>query len=127
LVGGELESSKSGGRDRVTLFNETVKWSKDAKSFDDLIAFGKELAEQVENKEKPLSKGFVYFLRKLEKDFKIGTGEEDINWVPQFIYSHTRRVKKEVEERLALRSQVMEKRGKMKIPVSYVSLITRKE
>jgi CRISPR-associated protein Csm1 len=127
LAGEELESSKSRGRDRITLFNETVEWSEGAKSFEGLIAFGKELVEQVEDKERPLSKSFVYFLRRLEKDFRIGTDEEDINWVPQFIYSHTRRVKKEVEERLALRSQVMEKRGKMKIPVSYVSLITRKE
>jgi len=128
LVGEVLYKSKSAGRDRVTLFDDTVPWIDDVKSFENLIFFAKELAEQVQNKEQPLSKGFVYFLRKLEKDFKIGrTDEEDINWIPQFIYSHTRRVKKEVEEKLSLRSQVMEKRGKMKIPVSYVSLITRKE
>lgn len=127
LVSEELENSKSKGRDKITLFGETVEWSENNKSFESLFSFGKELAQQVENKEKPLPKGFVYFLGRLERQFKIGTNEENLNWIPQFIYSHTRRVKKEVEESLALRTKVMEKRGKMKIPVSYVSLKTRKE
>jgi CRISPR-associated protein Csm1 len=127
LVGEQLDKSKKGGRDRVTIFNETVEWREGTKSFESLVTFGKELVREVENKERPLSKSFVYFLRRLEGEYRIGTDEEDINWIPQFIYSHTRRVRKEVEEKLALRSQVMEKRGRMKIPVYYVSLITRKE
>jgi len=125
LVDEELKESKSKGRDKVTLFDETVEWKNNSKSFDSLISFGKKISEQVEDKN--LSRGFVYFLRKLEKEYNLGTDDENLNWIPQFFYAHARRVNPEVEEKLLLITQVMEKKGKLKIPVSYVSLKTRKE
>jgi CRISPR-associated protein Csm1 len=128
LVTKELENAKKLGRNKVTLFGETVEWRDNTKSLESLIKFAKELSNEVENKEKPLSKSFVYFLINLKKAFHIGIkNKEDINWIPHFLYSHARRVTKEVEERLNLRTQFMEKRSKIKIPVSYVSLKTRKE
>jgi CRISPR-associated protein Csm1 len=133
LVTEELEKSKHDAdkqnegslkeKNRITLWGETVEWSDRAQSFEELLTFAKQLTDHVENKEKPLPKGFIYFLHNLEKYFyKKG----NLTWVPNFFYSLVRRIKKE-EVRVELQSQVPSVMGKMKIPVSYVSLKTRKE
>ncbi len=101
-----------------------MKWVNGDQSFEELLKFAKQLCAYVEDKEKPLPKGFIYFLGKLEKYFYRGG---NLMWIPNLFYSLTRRVKKEeVRNELAskIKPSVMEK---MRIPVSYVSLITRKE
>lgn len=137
LVSEELEKSKNDGdkpetaglkeKNRITLFDETVEWREGTapeRSFEELLAFSKKLAAQVENKESSLPKGFVYFLHRLEQFFyKKGS----LMWVPKFFYSLARRVNKEVMLDLDLQSKVPAVMGKMSVPVSYVSLITRKE
>ncbi|MEW6418829.1 MAG: type III-A CRISPR-associated protein Cas10/Csm1 [Nitrospirota bacterium] len=137
LVNEDLEKSKNDAdepgkaglkeKNRITLFGETVEWedgNNPEKSLKELTAFAKRLAAQVENTDSPLPRGFIHFLRRLEEYFyKRGS----LMWVPKFFYSLKRRVKKEVMENLDLQSKVPAVMGKMKIPVSYVSLITRKE
>lgn len=130
LVTEELEKSKNDAdklqkraikeKNRVTIFGETVEWRGGTKSFEELLMFSKELSEQVEPSKKEIPKGFIYFLRELERKF----GNK--MWVPHFLYSLTRRVKKK-ELKIDLQTKVPGFMGKMKIPVSYISLKTRKE
>lgn len=126
LVGDELDISKNGGRDRITVFQETLLWQhpERGKSFADLIEFGQKLAERVG--EEKLPKSFVYFLFRLYKQhFK--EEEQDLRWVPKFLYTLARRVDKEVIGDLDLQRDVPVMMGHVRIPVCYVSLITRKE
>ena len=130
LVTEELEKSKHDAdklkekgineKNRVTVFGETVEWKDGSKSFEELIKFAKVLCEKIEAPRKDIPKGFIYYLRQLEIRFK------DKMWVPYFLYSLTRRIKDE-EVKIDLQRKVPGFIGKMKIPVSYVSLKTRKE
>lgn len=123
LVGEELEQSKGKGRDRITLFRETVKWKDNEKGFDQLIKFGEELANYVERKELP--KTFVYFLLQLHKQHFDREKKQDLRWVPKFFYALIRRVRKEVMDNLELQTRVLRFMEHIRIPVSYVSLKTR--
>lgn len=61
MADGELEKSKDCGRDKITLFGETLMWMSNGhvKGFDDLFEFAKFLEEKTGN---GLSKGFNYSL-----------------------------------------------------------------
>lgn len=58
----ELEKSKDCGRDKITIFGETLMWESNGleKGFDEIFEFANELEQKTENKE--LSKGFTYSL-----------------------------------------------------------------
>ncbi|MGN0093479.1 MAG: type III-A CRISPR-associated protein Cas10/Csm1 [Methanobrevibacter sp.] len=60
-----LESAKSCGRDKITLFEEVVNWDtkNQIKGFNDLLDYGAKL-EKFYN-DKYISKNFIYFLLKL--------------------------------------------------------------
>ena len=132
LVTEELDQSKKDAdqyneaklkeKNRMTLFGETVEWRENPKSFEELLKFANFLVREVENKENPLPKGFIYYLRELE-EYKYKRGEM---WPPHFFYSLVRRVKKE-EVRVELQLKIPNFMGKLKIPISYISLKTRKE
>jgi CRISPR-associated protein Csm1 len=124
-----LEEAKSAGRDRITVFTETVDWetSNDGESagYDRLLAFGREMAQRVEDQQLP--KGFVYFLKRLHDAHFDETGMENPMWVPKFHYAVARRVPEEVVRDLNLLSQIPSMMKHIQVPVSYVSLKTRKE
>jgi len=132
LVTQELEKSKKDAdrdngvglkeKNRITLFGDTVEWREGPIAFEELLGFANTLVTEVESKESPLPKGFIYYLRELEEYMH----KKNKMWPPYFFYSLVRRVKKE-EVRAELQSKVPTIMGKLKIPVSYVSLKTRKE
>lgn len=124
LVGEELDRSKYKGRNKITLFRETVGWKDGNTSFDRLIGFGEKLAEYVEKKELP--KTFVYFLLQLHHQH-FGKKGEELIWVPKFHYALARRVRREVMDELRLQENIPAMMKHIRIPVSYVSLKTRKE
>lgn len=136
LVSEELEKSKQDAdrqmheeqyerdfneKDRITLFGETLKWEDSiiGPSFDEALSFAQDLIDLIEKKKDPLTKNFVYFLGYLEK-------YAHKMWVPHLFYALARRVK-DPKVRGELKNKIPRIMGKMKIPVSYVSLKTRKE
>ncbi len=121
LVGEELEKSKQ-GRDRITLFDETTEWKEETQSFNELLNFAKWLYCRVEKGKLPT--GFVYYLRRLKESHFSEKGKNQM-WVPKFFYSLGRRVK-DKEVRVELQSKIPGMMNKIKIPVSYVSLMVRK-
>jgi len=125
LVGEELDRAKESGRNRIAIFAETVEWlDGKERGFESLLEFGKALAERVEAKQLP--KSFVYFLHGLHKQH-FDEDREDIMWIPKFHYAVARRVSEEVIRELNLTMDVPEMMKHIRIPVSYVSLKTRKE
>lgn len=127
LVNEQLERAKNRGRDRITVFGETVAWSDNYKSFDQLFFFGEQLVTKVENKEIP--KSFIYFLLRLHKQYFGEDGSYQLMWIPKFHYTLARRIKKEVieDKELDLSKKIPAMIEHIGIPVSYVSLKTRKE
>lgn len=137
LVGKELDKSKRDDdlkdtdnasaikyKNRLTLFDVTVPWKNEYTGFDKILEFAKSMANAVERTENPLPKGFVYFLGRLEK----GAAQHDSMWAPHFFYSLARRVSdEELQSELIKHVPLLMETKTMKIPVSYVSLITRKE
>ncbi len=65
IADANLEKSKSCGKDKITLFSETVDWkiNDPYKGFDELLVYAKKLENYQINDE--LSSGFVYSLLKL--------------------------------------------------------------
>jgi len=121
IVGDVLRQSKQGGRDRMTLFGDTVKWSDDRESLDQLLAFGERMARYVE--EDKLPRGFLHFLMELDERY-IKKG--NLMWVPRFFYVLARRIRKEVIDELDLENEVTRFREHILIPASYASLRTRR-
>lgn len=62
MADAELEKSKDCGRDKITVFGETLMWESNGleKGFDEIFEFATMLEDKTENKQ--LSKGFTYSL-----------------------------------------------------------------
>lgn len=131
LAGDALKKSKDEGKDRISVFSETVCWdSKEPKKgFTDLFNFSLELEDYVESKR--VSKGFIYSLLRMWYT-NFGHGEEPNDkiklerksYVPLLKYKLARIVKdKNFRENLDKKIQKMF--PWIKFPVSWVSLRTR--
>lgn len=127
LVSEQLERAKNRGRNRITVFSETVTWESNNKGFDQLFCFGEQLARRVQNKEIP--KSFIYFLLGLHKQYFGENGSYQLLWIPKFHYTLARRLMKEVikDKELDLINKIPVMMEHIRIPASYVSLKTRKE
>jgi CRISPR-associated protein Csm1 len=129
LVGEKLDGAKGAGRDKIAAFGETVDWTGGTDvGYDELLALGRRMAAAVDAQK--LHKGFVYFLKRLHDghfDEEAGWRAEDPMWVPKFHYAVARQVSEEAIHELDLLSQVPRMMEHIQVPVSYVSLKTRKE
>ncbi|MEM5832223.1 MAG: type III-A CRISPR-associated protein Cas10/Csm1 [Candidatus Aenigmatarchaeota archaeon] len=145
LCGEELEKSKNNGRNRITLFGETVEWDENNNeiSFKELISLGENLYDTITAKEKDnkLARGFVHSLIRKRKQF-IKENEIDLNYIPALIYQITRNIKEKARinlgtEEIKLKEYIYQKlitetKGqktfrKITIPASYALLKSKKE
>jgi CRISPR-associated protein Csm1 len=120
-------------KDRFTVFSQKVPWMtrEEEVGFNDLWAFGDWLAKRVEDKGKNIPKSLVYLLLRLYDSYvKDENSWRSTVWLPKFTYATVRRVPLTVGEK-NLGSELIQKAQQMisqiRIPVSYVSLKTRKE
>lgn len=138
MADGELEKSKDCGRDKITVFGETLNWQSNGleKGFSDIFEFSKELENL--NERGDVSKGFIYSLLKIWKT----------NFYTNKIISNERVWNLEMRQRLLKKSYIpifkyklrlisnptvrdeIDKKGIkfmpwIKIPVSWVSLRLR--
>ena len=133
-----LETSKSCGRNKITLFGEVVNWDStdNIKGFEDIFEFCRDLEKNCENKN--ISKGFVYSMLHLWQNSYESKGlasntdkwEEDVvkrlqikRYVPLFKYKLRLIKNRELKEDI-------DKKGLkfmpwIKIPVSWISLRMR--
>lgn len=137
IADGYLEQSKECGRDKITIFNQTLSWTDEGQilGFQKLFDFAKELEELTEKGK--LSNGFTYSLMKLwESNNDLGelTRFTDEDWhdyncvkanthsyVPKYYYK-LRLVDKEYRDYLASKFEYI---PWIKMPVSWVSLRLR--
>jgi CRISPR-associated protein Csm1 len=126
------------GKDRMTLFNETVRWDtfEPIKGFNELLDFAMDLERLVEGG--AISKSFVYSLLYLwhdsfgdERELNNKIKLERKRYVPYFKYKLARSMKEDIREDSlkSIGNELKEKGVKympwIKIPVSWVSLRTR--
>jgi CRISPR-associated protein Csm1 len=130
LVSKRLDSSKMPDKktmekNKITVFRETVRWQDGEKGFDRLLDFGKQLAERVDDE---IPRTFVHFLLRVhDQHFK--DDKQDCMWVPKVHYAAAKRISREVmaDPELDLIRNISAMMKHIRIPVSYVSLRTRKE
>jgi len=114
-------------KNSLTTLGVTQTWEK----YIQLQTFGEEIEELVRTKN--LSKSLLYRLFYLTKQFKVGTNEENIMWVPQIHYMLTRNIlernpSKRIEEIAHLfinNSDPIINLKNIIYPVSWMSLRTR--
>jgi CRISPR-associated protein Csm1 len=124
LVSDAEAAAKQGGRNRITVFGETVVWTDGAGGYKELLEFAHALRGSVETNDMPRT--LVHDLARLAQvTAKRGDDEKPL-FSPQLHYTLTRRLKKEVRDQL-LQNDVISKLQHIMFPASYVSLSTRKE
>lgn len=113
MAGEALDRSKSEGRNRITLFNRTVRWTDYAEA----IRFGRDIAKAIKRGRMPRT--FPHFLIRLRRD--------EINWVPKLYYVASRRLQHEVIRELNLleRACSLMNRDALAVAASYAILYTR--
>ena len=130
LAGDLLKKSKDRGRNRMSVFGETVCWDTKypLKGFQKLLDFSFILEDHVD--ERNVSKGFIYSLMRMwQSNFGYGEGPSDKirlekrAHIPLLKYKLARTVKKEIREELD--KQIQQVFPWIKIPVSWISLRTR--
>jgi len=119
LAGQALERSKTcevkgfNEKNRLTLFDRTIKWSE----FKEVFNFAEKMISWI--REEKMPRGFVYFLHNLEK-------ETTLMWVPYLFYNVARRIRDEkIKAELIERTPVFSNNNSLRIITSYVSLKTR--
>ena len=136
-----LDVSKSCGKDKITVFNETVSWEgKESYSagFNELLDFGDKLEKYYYSKGTGVSKSFIYSLLHMWKysykdDLKLVEDKDDWienmclrkntrRYVPLFKYK-LRLIDKDIRD--DLNRDVLKYMPWIRIPVSWVSLRTR--
>ncbi len=130
LAGDLLEKSKDQGRNRMSVFGETVCWDTkySIKGFHELLKFSFVLENHVA--ERSVSKGFIYSLMRMwQSNFGYGEGPIDKirlerkAHIPLLKYKLARTVNRKI--RGELDKQIQQVFPWIKIPVSWVSLRTR--
>ena len=135
-----LEASKYSGKNKITLFNETVDWNKlSSAGFDDLLKFAIYLESKYNEGNNGVSKSFIYSLLHMWQytyDKKTALASDEDEWksiiadrqntkryVPIFKYKlrliKNEKIRNEIDEK------VLEFMPWIRIPVSWVSLRTR--
>lgn len=127
-----LDKSKHRGRNRMTIFGETVCWDSmdQKKGFEDLVEFSVKLESYVNTKQ--VSKGFIYSLLRMWY-FNFGYDEEPNEkviferkkYIPHLKYMLARNVNNKDKFREKLDKEIQKMFPWIKIPVSWVSLRTR--
>ncbi|MCK5109840.1 MAG: hypothetical protein KAR25_09125, partial [Methanosarcinales archaeon] len=141
----QLELAKSHGihgepKNSIALFNECVRWDESRMNqiigFETIFDLAKELEKRVEDKR--LSKGFIYSLLRMWwitfgdlrslKDIENARGSGHTVrrlYMPYLKYQLARTIRNK-DDRLAVEEMVKPSMGWIRIPVSWVSLRTRR-
>lgn len=112
------------GRNQITAFGETVKWSNDSANFETLYDLAVRMRDDVEGKQIP--RALIHDLSQTEQLKSKVTSEVKPIYSPLVYYTLTRRVKEEKRDEL-LREEVIRTLNHFAFIANYVSLSTRKE
>ena len=127
LVSEALEKSKHAGRDRLTVFEEApVLWASDgaATAFDSLLVLAHDLLAKVESSDIPRT--LIHDMERVRRiELKTPQGDLKPMVTPKLLYLLTRRLSKTVRD--DFKKRILDAWPGIRIPLTYVGLITRKE
>ena len=120
-----LEQAKTLGRDRITIFTGTTPWGQDQKQvgFEQLLKLAKALADKLMQRDMPRT--LVHDILRLRQVQIKAPGGSKPMFTPQLLYLLTRRLSRKTRDEL--QKPILDAWPDIRIPASYVSLITRKE
>ena len=130
-LSGEMEKlAKDSGRNRYALFNEAITWQAPVTGFDSLLELAQDLQAEIDASRIP--RGLVIDLGQVHRQHTINPRRKKTRklqpmWTPRLHYTLARRLNKEALENFSPRLFQAMNSGLILIPVSIVSLITRKE
>lgn len=122
------KAAKDAGRKRINVFGHSLVWRDDRPGvgYDWSLEFADNLRQKVENKDMPRT--LVHDIGRLCRKHRTDQdGRLKPMWTPELYYTLARRLKKEVREEIQDDIIAAITEQTILIPVSYVSLITRKE
>jgi len=128
LVSDRLGEAKDAGRNRINIFSHPVVWHDEqvGRGYDWNLRFAKDLCHKIEDRDVPRT--LIHDIGRLYRRHRVDrNGHLKPMWVPELYYTLARRLRKEVRETVqddifnAIAAQTI------LVPVTYVSLITRKE
>ncbi len=125
LVSNAEKAAKDKGRNQITAFGETVEWTNGEAGYKELLEFAVELCKWLESDKIPRT--LVHDLGQMKRVRDKTTDELKPLYSPRLHYTLTRRVRDEEVRKALLESSIINKLKHIMLPVSYVSLITRKE
>ncbi|MCS7250739.1 MAG: hypothetical protein NZ608_07495, partial [candidate division WOR-3 bacterium] len=128
----EIKKSKISGRDRCTIFGQTVLWVKKENqeiSLKELMDFANELSEYVEKKK--IARGFLYELLEIYNLYLSDAKKSQFLYLPRLIWQMERNIKdKDIREKLFLKfitsTESINWLKNIKIPVNYALLKSRR-
>lgn len=125
LAGHALEKAKNAGRNRITLFDQTAEWEDGETGFGSLKQLANDLYDHVKAEKMPRTLIHDVLRIRRESEIKTNPGEYKVMIKPQLLYLLTRRLPIEVRDEL--KGRIFGALPTIQIPLSYVSLKTRKE
>lgn len=126
LVDVNEKKAKEGGRNRICAFDQVMLWNNENNSFADLLQLSKDLQQEILDGNLP--RGLIADLGEVYRQHTTeNRGEMNPMWTPRLHYTLARRLDPQLTQRLGPRLVQAMRGGNILVPVSIVSLITRKE
>ena len=126
LVDEHEKAAKQGGRNRIAAFGEVMEWEGGANSFAALCSLADDLQTEIESQRIP--RGLIPDLGQVHRQHDQGKRQPLYPmWTPRLYYTLARRLSKDAFDQFGNRLMQAMSGGKILVPISIVSLITRKE
>ena len=126
LVDSAENQAKQNGRNGVTAFDQTVPWVRVESNFEELLKLGDRLQELLEANEMPRT-----LLHDLGRLYRVHRqpAEKTLKpmWTPRIYYTMSRRLSQQTFAAIGYDLMKAMRKHTILVPVSYASLITRKE
>jgi CRISPR-associated protein Csm1 len=122
--------AKQAGRNRMTVFGQVVPWTGADVNFSELLAFSKKLQYLLEtpDADERMPRTLLHDLGRLYRSHRRkGGGELKPMWTPRIFYTMARRLSRETLDDVGYDLMKAMSNHIFLVPVSYASLITRKE
>lgn len=125
LVDQAEKEAKQSGRNQIFAFGQVMTWQDEESSFDNLCELASDLEKEI--KENNFPRGLIADLGRVNRQYYPTKGPVNPMWTPRLFYTLARRLNRNTFDSFGKKLISTMRGGKIHVPVSIVSLITRKE